>query len=150
MAVIQDKLVYPDGVRLMDKMAEYKAGEQTYFKRAELAANLGREVGLQYCHAHIRFIEALCKLGDAKSVFENLFKIVPMGIQSTVANAAVRQSNAYFSSSDARFNDRYQAYTSMDRVMNGEVEVKGDGVSTPAALASTSTRSSIAFLVFDS
>ncbi|WP_261835224.1 GH36-type glycosyl hydrolase domain-containing protein [Vibrio ishigakensis] len=125
MAVIQDKLVYPDGVRLMDKMAEYKAGEQTYFKRAELAANLGREVGLQYCHAHIRFIEALCKLGDAKSVFENLFKIVPMGIQSTVANAAVRQSNAYFSSSDARFNDRYQAYTSMDRVMNGEVEVKG-------------------------
>ncbi|WP_394239658.1 GH36-type glycosyl hydrolase domain-containing protein [Vibrio astriarenae] len=125
MAVIEEKLVYPDGVRLMDKMAEYKAGEQSYFKRAELAANLGREVGLQYCHAHIRFIEALCKLGKAKEVFENLFKIVPMGIDSAVPNAALRQSNAYFSSSDARFNDRYQAYASMDKVMSGEVEVKG-------------------------
>ncbi|MBY5944502.1 GH36-type glycosyl hydrolase domain-containing protein [Photobacterium rosenbergii] len=125
LAMIEDKLVYPDGVRLMDKMAEYKAGQQTYFKRAELAANLGREVGLQYCHAHIRFIEALCKMGRAKSVFDNLFKIVPMGIESSVPNAALRQSNAYFSSSDARFNDRYQAYGAMDKVMNGEVEVKG-------------------------
>ncbi|MDR9831642.1 cellobiose phosphorylase [Vibrio sp. FNV 38] len=125
MEVIEDKLVYPDGVRLMDKMAEYKAGEQSYFKRAELAANLGREVGLQYCHAHIRFIEALCKMGKAKEVFENLFKIVPMGIKSTVPNAALRQCNAYFSSSDARFNDRYEAYSNMDKVMKGEVEVKG-------------------------
>lgn len=64
MKIIMDNLMYPDGVRLMDRMAEYKAGKQTYFKRAELSANLGREIGLQYCHAHIRFIEALCKNGD--------------------------------------------------------------------------------------
>ncbi len=125
MAKIQEELVYPDGVRLMNQMAEYKAGKQTYFKRAELAANLGREVGLQYCHAHIRFIEALCKMGKADDVFENLFKIVPMGIQSSVPNAELRQSNAYFSSSDGQFNDRYEAYQGMDKLKQGEVKVKG-------------------------
>ncbi|RJX71960.1 cellobiose phosphorylase [Vibrio sinensis] len=125
MASIKQHLVHPDGVRLMDKMAEYKAGQQTYFKRAELAANLGREVGLQYCHAHIRFIEALCKLGDADAVFDNLYKILPVGIQDIVPNAELRQSNAYFSSSDAKFNDRYSAYDNFAQVQAGEVPVKG-------------------------
>ncbi|MCG7585552.1 GH36-type glycosyl hydrolase domain-containing protein [Photobacterium sp. OFAV2-7] len=125
MNIIQEKLVYPDGVRLMEKMAEYNAGKQSYFKRAELAANLGREVGLQYCHAHIRFIEALCKMGKADDVFDNLYKIVPVGIQKSVPNADVRQSNAYFSSSDGKFNDRYEAYDNFDKLKSGEVEVKG-------------------------
>ncbi|MDA0108613.1 cellobiose phosphorylase [Vibrio sp. La 4.2.2] len=125
MSMIKEHLVHPDGVRLMDCMAEYKAGKQTYFKRAELAANLGREVGLQYCHAHIRFIEALCKLGDAEAVFDNLYKIIPVGIQDSVPNAEIRQSNAYFSSSDAKFNDRYSAYDNFDKVKAGEVSVKG-------------------------
>ncbi|CAH0525314.1 GH36-type glycosyl hydrolase domain-containing protein [Vibrio hippocampi] len=125
MTMIKEHLVHPDGVRLMDRMAEYKAGKQTYFKRAELAANLGREVGLQYCHAHIRFIEALCKLGDAEAVFDNLYKIIPVGIQDIVPNAEIRQSNAYFSSSDAKFNDRYSAYDNFDKVKAGEVSVKG-------------------------
>ncbi|MEZ8272328.1 cellobiose phosphorylase [Vibrio splendidus] len=125
MAMIKEHLVHPDGVRLMDRMAEYKGGKQTYFKRAELAANLGREVGLQYCHAHIRFIEALCKLGDAEAVFDNLYKIIPVGIQDIVPNAEIRQSNAYFSSSDAKFNDRYSAYDNFDKVKAGEVSVKG-------------------------
>ncbi|MGF1688477.1 cellobiose phosphorylase [Photobacterium japonica] len=125
MALIKAHLVHPDGVRLMDRMAEYKAGKQTYFKRAELAANLGREVGLQYCHAHIRFIEALCKLGDAEAVYENLYKILPVGIQSAVPNAELRQANAYFSSSDAKFNDRNEAYARFDDVKAGKVAVKG-------------------------
>ena len=125
MNTIMEKLVYPDGVRLMERMAEYNGGKQSYFKRAELAANLGREVGLQYCHAHIRFIEALCKMGKADDVFENLYKIVPVGIQKSVPNADVRQSNAYFSSSDGKFNDRYEAYENFDKLKSGEVEVKG-------------------------
>lgn len=125
MDVIKERLVHPDGVRLMDRMAEYKAGQQTYFKRAELAANLGREVGLQYCHAHIRFIEALCKLGDAEAVFDNLYKITPVGIKDSVPNAELRQSNAYFSSSDAKFNDRVSAYENFSKVKFGEVAVKG-------------------------
>ncbi|AMO55071.1 cellobiose phosphorylase [Endozoicomonas montiporae] len=125
MAIIEDKLVHPDGVRLMDRMAEYKAGKQTYFKRAELAANLGREVGLQYCHAHIRFIEALAKMGKVDEVYDNLYKILPVGIQSSVPNADLRQSNAYFSSSDGKFNDRYGAYENFSKLKTGEVKVKG-------------------------
>ncbi|MGL6260953.1 GH36-type glycosyl hydrolase domain-containing protein [Vibrio sp. WXL210] len=125
MAIIEENLVHPDGVRLMEKMAKYQGGKQSYFKRAELAANLGREVGLQYCHAHIRFIEALCKMGKADEVAENLYKIVPVGIQQAVPNAEVRQSNAYFSSSDGKFNDRYEAYDNFDKLKKGEVAVKG-------------------------
>lgn len=125
MSIINEHLLCPDGVRLMDRMAEYKAGQQTYFKRAELAANLGREVGLQYCHAHIRFIEALCKMGKASAVFENLYKIIPVDIQSAVANAELRQSNAYFSSSDGKFSDRYEAYTNFHKLKSGDVQVKG-------------------------
>ncbi|MGR5063535.1 GH36-type glycosyl hydrolase domain-containing protein [Photobacterium sp. DNB22_13_2] len=125
MAIIEENLVHPDGVRLMEKMAKYQGGKQSYFKRAELAANLGREVGLQYCHAHIRFIEALCKMGKADEVAQNLYKIVPVGIQKAVPNAEVRQSNAYFSSSDGKFNDRYEAYRDFDKLKKGEVTVKG-------------------------
>ena len=125
MKIIEDNLVHPDGVRLMEKMAKYQGGKQSYFKRAELAANLGREVGLQYCHAHIRFIEALCKMGKATEVAQNLYKIVPVGIQEAVPNAEVRQSNAYFSSSDGKFNDRYDAYREFDKLKSGDVVVKG-------------------------
>ncbi|SBT11299.1 GH36-type glycosyl hydrolase domain-containing protein [Vibrio celticus] len=125
MQIIEENLVHPDGVRLMEKMAEYNGGKQSYFKRAELAANLGREVGLQYCHAHIRFIEALCKMGKADKVVENLYKIVPVGIQQAVPNAEIRQSNAYFSSSDGKFNDRYEAYRDFDKLKSGDVAVKG-------------------------
>ena len=125
MNIIEENLVHPDGVRLMEKMAEYNGGKQSYFKRAELAANLGREVGLQYCHAHIRFIEALCKMGKADKVLENLYKIVPVGIQQAVPNAEIRQSNAYFSSSDGKFNDRYEAYRDFDKLKSGDVAVKG-------------------------
>ncbi|MGF1701946.1 cellobiose phosphorylase [Photobacterium makurazakiensis] len=125
MAIIEENLVHPDGVRLMEKMAKYQGGKQSYFKRAELAANLGREVGLQYCHAHIRFIEALCKMGKADEVVENLYKIIPVGIQKAVPNAEVRQSNAYFSSSDGKFNDRYEAYRDFDKLKTGDVAVKG-------------------------
>jgi cellobiose phosphorylase len=48
-----------------------------------------------------------------------------VGIQDHVPNAELRQSNAYFSSSDAKFNDRPTAYDNFDQVKNGEVAVKG-------------------------
>src|SRR5690606_24607422 len=37
----------------------------------------------------------------------------------------LRQSNMYFSSSDANFMDRYQAKENFDLVRKGEIEVKG-------------------------
>ncbi|HEY4392085.1 MAG TPA: cellobiose phosphorylase [Paenibacillus sp.] len=123
--LIKEKLFFPDGVRLMDRPAQYAGGVSTHFKRAEQAANFGREVGLQYVHAHIRFVEAMAKLGHAEDVWHGLQVINPVGIQGVVPNAEIRQSNAYFSSSDGKFNTRYDAQTDFEQLRSGKVQVKG-------------------------
>ena len=68
----QGELYCPDGVRLMDRPAGLRGRRQHRFKRAEQAANFGREIGLQYVHAHIRFIEAMAKLGKRDEVWKGL------------------------------------------------------------------------------
>ncbi|WP_370314280.1 hypothetical protein [Guptibacillus hwajinpoensis] len=123
--IIKEKLACPDGVRLMDKPANYKGGVSTHFKRAEQAANFGREIGLQYVHAHIRFIEAMAKIGQREEVWKGLQVINPVGITDVVSNAEKRQSNAYFSSSDGKFNTRYEAQNRFDDLKSGSVPVKG-------------------------
>jgi cellobiose phosphorylase len=123
--LIKEKLYYPDGVRLMDRPANYTGGVSTHFKRAEQAANFGREVGLQYVHAHIRFVEAMAKLGHRDEVWQGLQMINPIGLRDIVSNAELRQSNAYFSSSDGKFNDRYEAQEHFEDLKQGKVPVKG-------------------------
>ena len=123
--IIRKYLQCPDGVRLMNKPATYTGGVSFKFKRAEQASNFGREIGLQYVHAHIRFIEAMAKLGEAKEVWDSLFIINPINIKDAVPNAEIRQSNVYFSSSDGKFNDRYEAESNFDKLRTGEVAVKG-------------------------
>lgn len=122
--VIESNLKHPDGVRLMDTFVTYKGGEQTYFQRGETASNVGREIGIMYVHAHIRYIEAMAKLGLAKEAYEAIFKINPINIKQHVKNAQIRQANTYFSSSDAAFLDRYQAKEKFKDVKTGAVEVK--------------------------
>ncbi|NEU63338.1 amylo-alpha-1,6-glucosidase [Paenibacillus sp. ALJ109b] len=123
--LIKEKLYCPDGVRLMNRPAQYDGGVSTHFKRAEQASNFGREVGLQYVHAHIRYIEAMAKLGNPDEVWNGLGIINPVGIQEAVPNADLRQSNAYFSSSDGKFNNRYAAQEQFDKLRTGDVQVKG-------------------------
>lgn len=123
--IIRDHLQCPDGVRLMNKPATYAGGVSTKFKRAEQASNFGREVALQYVHAHIRFIEAMAKLGNADDVWNGLFVINPVNIKDSVPNAEIRQSNSYFSSSDGKFNNRYEASENFDKLRTGNVAVKG-------------------------
>lgn len=123
--IIKERLYHPDGVRLMDRPATYKGGVSTNFKRAEQAANFGREIGLQYVHAHIRFVEAMAKLGKVDEVWNGLKKINPIGIQKDVPNAELRQSNAYFSSSDGKFNTRYEAAENFEKLRDGSAPVKG-------------------------
>ncbi|RDW21470.1 cellobiose phosphorylase [Oceanobacillus arenosus] len=123
--IIKDHLYFPDGVRLMNRPANYAGGISTHFKRAEQAANFGREVGLQYVHAHIRFVEAMAKMGNADEVWKGLEVINPIRIQEAVPNAEIRQSNAYFSSSDGKFNTRYEAQEQFDKLRDGSVAVKG-------------------------
>lgn len=123
--LIKKELYCPDGVRLMNRPAQYVGGVSTNFKRAEQAANFGREVGLQYVHAHIRFVEAMAKLGKSDEAWIGLEMINPVGIQNIVQNAEVRQSNAYFSSSDGKFNTRYEAQDRFHELRTGDVAVKG-------------------------
>ncbi len=123
--VINDNLLFPDGVHLMSQPANYDGGVSTYFKRAEQAANFGREVGLQYVHAHIRYSEAMAKLGHAEEMWQALSVINPILIQDYVPNAEIRQSNAYFSSSDGKFNTRYEAAAGFKELQTGQRAVKG-------------------------
>lgn len=49
----------------------------------------------------------MTKLGMRERVLEALTVINPINITKNVKNALYRQSNAYFSSSDGYFYDRY-------------------------------------------
>ncbi|OTN75312.1 hypothetical protein A5886_000382 [Enterococcus sp. 8G7_MSG3316] len=125
LAIIKEHLQFPDGVRLMNRPAQYQGGVSTNFKRAEQAANFGREIGLQYVHAHIRFTEAMAKLGNKQETWHALGVINPIQIKERVQNAELRQANAYFSSSDGDFKTRYQAQENFGKLKEGTVGVKG-------------------------
>jgi cellobiose phosphorylase len=124
-ALIERHLSFPDGVRLMDRPMAYRGGTSRYFKRAETSATFGREVGLQYVHAHIRYIEAMARLGRPDEAFRGLLAVCPIRLDLDVSSALPRQSNAFFSSSDAAFMDRGQASRQFGRIRSGRVGVKG-------------------------
>lgn len=123
--LIREHLLYPDGVRLMDKPATYRGGPERVFRRAESASFFGREIGIMYVHAHLRYAEAMAKLGEADALWEALQVVNPIAVTELLPHASPRQRNAYFSSSDAAFRDRYEATAQWDRVKRGEVAVDG-------------------------
>ncbi len=123
--IIEKHLKYPDGAHLIDKPTTYSGGVSKMFVRAEQAANIGREISSNYIHAHIRYIEAMAKLGKSTDSWNGLFTINPIKIKDSVKNASTRQSNLYFSSSDPCFNDRYDFSENFDKVKDGTVSVKG-------------------------
>ncbi|MEW6663976.1 MAG: hypothetical protein AB1512_01990 [Thermodesulfobacteriota bacterium] len=125
LALIRAHLLGPDGARLFDRPMEYRGGTQRYFQRAETAAFFGREIGLMYTHAHLRYAEALAHYGDADGFFLALSQANPIAIREVVPAATLRQANCYYSSSDAAFADRYQASAEYGRVMKGEVPLDG-------------------------
>ena len=125
LSLIRDHLLGPDGARLFDRPMPYHGGIQTNFQRAESASYFGREIGIMYTHAHIRYCEALARLGEARGFFHALGQINPIAIRELVASAAGRQSNCYYSSSDAAFADRYAAFEHYDQVRRGEVALEG-------------------------
>ena len=118
--LIREHLLFPDGVRLMDRPVAYHGGLEQVFRRAESAAFFGREIGLMYVHAHLRYGEAMAVLGEAEALWEALQVVNPVSVAEVVANASPRQRNAYFSSSDAAFPDRYRASAEWERVREGD------------------------------
>jgi cellobiose phosphorylase len=123
--VIRDHLLFPDGARLIDRPVAYRGGPERIFRRAESASYFGREIGLMYVHAHLRYGEAMAVLGEADALWDALLVANPISVTERVANAAPRQRNAYFSSSDAAFRDRYEASAQWPRVKAGDVAVEG-------------------------
>ncbi len=123
--IIDQHLNHPDGVRLMDAPVKYHHGQKTYFSRAETAANFGREIGLQYVHAHIRYLEAMANINKADVAYEDMFKIMPILLNQKVRHAVLRQSNVYFSSSDADFATREHARLGFGLIKESAIPVKG-------------------------
>jgi len=123
--IIRKHLHGPDGAHLFDRPMRYNGGIQTNFQRAESASYFGREIGIMYTHAHLRYCEALARFGDSRAFFHALSQINPIGIQEIISSAAPRQANCYYSSSDAAFADRYLAFTEYEKVNSGEVALEG-------------------------
>lgn len=125
LTIIREHLLFPDGARLMDKPVTYRGGPERIFRRAESAANFGREIGLMYTHAHLRYGEAMAGLGEADALWDALLRVNPIAVTEHLSQASLRQRNTYFSSSDAAFPDRYAASEEWSRVMRGDVAVDG-------------------------
>ncbi|HEY7087841.1 MAG TPA: hypothetical protein VH518_07100 [Tepidisphaeraceae bacterium] len=124
-ALIHEHLLFPDGAHLMDRPTTYQGGLETTFRRSESAAFFGREIGLQYVHAHLRYAEALAKMGRADELWHALLVVNPIAVTDLVPNARARQRNTYFSSSDAAFADRYEASRDYEKLRKGLVPVDG-------------------------
>ena len=123
--IIGQHLAGPDGVRLFDRPMPYHGGPQRIFQRAESATFFGREIGLMYMHAHLRYAQALAHVGKADELFRALCQANPIGIRAIVPPATLRQANCYYSSSDAAFADRYQARSDYARVRDGTIPLDG-------------------------
>ena len=123
--LIREHLLFPDGARLTDRPVTYRGGPERIFRRAESAAFFGREIGAMYVHAHLRYGEAMAALGEADALWESLQVASPIAVTDRLAHASPRQRNAYFSSSDAAFADRYRAQDEWQRVKAGSIAVDG-------------------------
>lgn len=122
---IRQHLLGPDGARLFDRPPPYAGGPQRYFQRAESSTFFGREIGIMYTHAHLRYAEAMARYGDADALFLALRQANPCGVRAVVPAARLRQANCYYSSSDALFADRYEALSAYAKVKTGEIAFEG-------------------------
>ncbi len=125
LSLIRKHLLFSDGARLMDKPIAYRGGPETFFQRAESAAFFGREIGLMYTHSHLRYGEAMSDIGEFAALWQALLVANPIAVTDELPHATLRQRNAYFSSSDAAFADRYQASGEWARVRTNSIAVDG-------------------------
>lgn len=123
--LIKKHLTGPDGVRLFDKPVPYKQGNTKFFRRAETASYFGREIGLMYTHAHLRYCEALAHMGKSDEFFGQLNLTNPIGITKRIPACQTRQSNCYYSSSDGAFLDRMEAESLYAKLIAGEIPLEG-------------------------
>jgi cellobiose phosphorylase len=125
LSALDEHLIGPDGARLFDRPARYHGGPMEVFQRAEASTFFGREIGIMYTHAHLRYAEALARHGDAERLLRALALANPIGATERVPNARPRQSTCYYSSSDAAFADRYEAAEHYGEAMSAQVPFEG-------------------------
>jgi len=125
LATIEQHLLGPDGARLFDRPVAYRGGPMAVFQRAEASTFWGREIGLMYVHAHLRYAEALARVGDGAGLLRALALTSPWGLRDRVPQARPRQRSCYYSSSDGAFRDRDDASRRYADLMAGEVPLEG-------------------------
>jgi cellobiose phosphorylase len=123
--IMREYLWYPDGARLFDRPLSYRGGPERLFQRAESSAFFGREIGIMYTHAHLRYAQMQAHVGDAQGLLRSLALAHPVQLRERLPQANLRQANCYFSSSDAAFRDRYQAEEGYAQVAAGTVALDG-------------------------
>ena len=123
--LIDQHLLAADGARLMDRPPAYRGGVSEIFQRAELASCFSREIGIFYTHAHLRYIEAMARVGNADAMLAAFGQANPAAIIESVPHSLPRQANAYFSSSDAAVATRYEAAERYDDIKAGKIAVDG-------------------------
>ncbi|HEY8877071.1 MAG TPA: hypothetical protein VIN03_05880, partial [Roseateles sp.] len=123
--LIEQHLKGPDGARLFDAPLPYRGGPSRLFQRAETSSFFGREIGIMYMHAHLRYAQMLAHLGRAEAFLQALTLAHPVALTDRVPSASRRQANCYYSSSDAAFADRYEAQAHYGRALAGEVALDG-------------------------
>jgi len=123
--LMREHLWAPDGARLFDRPLPYRGGVEHLFQRAETASFFGREIGVMYTHAHLRYAQMQAHVGDARGLLESLSLAHPVALRERLPQATLRQANCYFSSSDAAFRDRYEAEAQYGRIAAGTVPLDG-------------------------
>lgn len=120
--LVREHLTGVDGVRLFDAPPRYHGGTTRHFQRAETATFVGREIGLMYVHAHLRWLEAMALLGEAEALWHGLRQVLPVTAGTApglVPGARRRQANTYASSSDAAVADRAEFAARYADVLTG-------------------------------
>jgi len=125
LTIMREHLWGPDGARLFDRPLPYRGGPERLFQRAESSAFFGREIGIMYTHAHLRYAQMQAHVGDARGLLRSLALAHPVQLRERLPQASLRQANCYFSSSDAAFRDRYQAQENYAQVAAGTVPLDG-------------------------
>ncbi|HEY8721247.1 hypothetical protein, partial [Pengzhenrongella sp.] len=88
LAALEEHLLGPDGAHLFDRPARYQGGPMEVFQRAEAATFFGREIGIMYTHAHLRYAEALARHGDGEKLLRALLRADPIGVRERIGSAA--------------------------------------------------------------
>ena len=123
--LIDEHLLGPDGARLFDRPVAYRGGPMSVFQRAEASTFWGREIGLMYMHAHLRYAEALARVGDADRPLRRAVPGQPGRRHRAGPRARPRQSTTYYSSSDGAFDDRLDASARYAALLAGDVDLEG-------------------------